>query len=102
MQTECPHRKFCRFDPVRDELSPQAARGRKPGQIVQIDRTGVAVEAGFAVKESEAVCPVRVPPVLRRRAERGRPERRAGQIRAPLQRLSAASGARTSGAHAGV
>ncbi len=67
MQTECPHRKFCRFDPVRDELSPQAARGRKPGQIVQIDRTGVAVEAGFAVKESEAVCPVRVPPVLRRR-----------------------------------
>ncbi len=33
-------------------------RGRKPGQMVQIDHTGVAIEAGFAVKESEAVCPV--------------------------------------------
>ena len=32
------------------------ARGRKPGQMVQIDHTGVAIEAGFAVKESEAVC----------------------------------------------
>ncbi len=34
-------------------------RGRKPGQMVQIDRTGVAIEAGFSVKESEAVCPDR-------------------------------------------
>ncbi len=34
------------------------ARGRKPGQMVQIDHTGVAIDAGFAVKESEAVCPV--------------------------------------------
>jgi len=25
MQTECPHRRFCRLDPTRDELSPQAA-----------------------------------------------------------------------------
>ena len=25
MQTECPHRRFCRLDPIRDELSPQAA-----------------------------------------------------------------------------
>ncbi len=25
MQTECPHRKFCRLDATRDELSPQAA-----------------------------------------------------------------------------
>ena len=46
--------------------------------------------------------PLRVPPVLRRRAERRSPERRAGQIRALLQRLPAASGARASGAHAGV
>ena len=34
------------------------ARGRKPGQMVQIDHTGVAIEAGFPVKGSEAVCPV--------------------------------------------
>ena len=33
-------------------------RGRKPGQMVRIDHTGVAIEAGFCVKESEAVCPV--------------------------------------------
>ncbi len=33
-------------------------RGRKPGQMVQIDHLSVAIEAGFAVKESEAVCPV--------------------------------------------
>ena len=32
--------------------------GRKPGQMVQIDRKGVAIEAGFCVKESVAVCPV--------------------------------------------
>ncbi len=25
MQTECPHRRFCRLDAVRDELSPQSA-----------------------------------------------------------------------------
>ncbi len=25
MQTECPHRRFCRLDAIRDELSPQAA-----------------------------------------------------------------------------
>ncbi len=25
MQIKCPHRKFCRLDAVRDELSPQAA-----------------------------------------------------------------------------
>ncbi len=24
MQTECPHRRFCHLDAVRDELSPQA------------------------------------------------------------------------------
>ncbi len=86
MQTECPHRRFCRLDEIRDELSPQAT-GRldnlalfdqlrregateatalksigcsraTPGQMVQIDRTGAAIEAGFSVKESEAVCPV--------------------------------------------
>ncbi len=34
------------------------ARGRKPGRMVQIDRLSVSIEAGFAVKESEAVCPV--------------------------------------------
>ena len=33
-------------------------RERKPGQMVQIDHLSVAIEAGFAVKESEAVCPV--------------------------------------------
>ena len=33
-------------------------RGRKPGQMVRIDHMSVAIEAGFAVKESEAVCPV--------------------------------------------
>ena len=33
-------------------------RGRKPGQMVQIDHTGIAIEAGFCVKESEAMCPV--------------------------------------------
>ncbi len=33
-------------------------RGRKPGQMVQIDHTGVAIEAGFCVKEFKAVCPV--------------------------------------------
>ncbi len=25
MQIKCPHRKFCRLDAIRDELSPQAA-----------------------------------------------------------------------------
>ena len=34
------------------------ARGRKPGQMVQIDHTGVSIEAGFCVKEFKAVCPV--------------------------------------------
>ncbi len=34
-------------------------RGRKPGQMVQIDHMSVAIEAGFSVKESEAVCPAR-------------------------------------------
>ncbi len=33
-------------------------RGRKPGQMVQIDHMSVAIEAGFAVKEFKAVCPV--------------------------------------------
>ncbi len=33
-------------------------RSRKPGQMVQIDRTGVAIEASFSVKEFKAVCPV--------------------------------------------
>ena len=34
------------------------ARGRKPGQMVQIDHMSVAIEAGFCVKEFKAVCPV--------------------------------------------
>ncbi len=33
-------------------------RGRKPGQMVQIDHMSVAIEAGFCVKEFKAVCPV--------------------------------------------
>ncbi len=83
MQIKCSHRRFYRLDMVRDELSPQAAcaldarcrraapkrqrkfdryawcwrydtRGRKPGQMVQIEQTGVSIEAGFSVKQSEA------------------------------------------------
>jgi len=33
-------------------------RGQRPGQMVQIDHMSVAIDAGFCVKESEAVCPV--------------------------------------------
>ncbi len=72
MQTECPHRRFYRLDAIRDELSPQAAE--------RLDRIAL----------------------FDRHARRWRPQRRAGRIRALPQRLPAASGARTNGAHAGA
>ena len=33
-------------------------RGRRPGQMVQIDHLSVSIDTGFSVKEFKAVCPV--------------------------------------------
>jgi len=49
-----PRRKFDRYA----KRWRCGDRGRRPGQMVQVDHLSDTIDAGFAVKESEAVCPV--------------------------------------------
>ncbi len=97
MQTEGPHRRCCRLDPIRDELSPQAAeRFDKLALFDQLRIEGASQAIG---------CSRATPCRWKRRLREpgvGALNTRAGRIRALLQRLPAASGARTSGAHAGA
>ncbi len=87
MQTECPHRRFCRLDAVRDELSPQAAE-----RFDQLDRLRCEGDRpeGDRLLPGDAL-PLEAAPAragrVRALTNRCRRRARAGQIRALLQRL---------------